>query len=81
VAASFPSFQQPLWNIIMAVESKWTERFWSVVTLLAAVAGGGACVKVMIGSDPAPTQTRPAPAIAAPCDPPMKTTCGTPARW
>ncbi len=49
----------------MATESKWAERFWAVVTLLAAVAGGGACVKVMIGSDGPPK-----PALALPAPPP-----------
>jgi len=70
----------------MATESKWAERFWSVVTLVAAVAGGSACVKVMIGSDspPKPAVVQPAPAMPAPCyqpPPPAKMICGTPAKW
>jgi len=72
----------------MATESKWAERFWSVVTLVAAVAGGGACVKVMIGSDSTPkaASVQPAPTTPTqiPCyqpPPPAKITCGTPAKW
>jgi len=72
----------------MATENKWAERFWSIVTLVAAVAGGGACVKVILGSDPAPTSPQPAavqhaPTMPSPCyqPPPAKPTCGTPAKW
>ena len=72
----------------MATESKWAERFWSVVGRLAAAAGGGACVKVMIGSDaksdaPKAAVVQPAPAMPTPCHqpPPVKATCGTPAKW
>ena len=71
----------------MATESKWAERIWSVVGLLAAVAGGGACVKVFVNSDAAPAQPKaaiiqPAPATTAPCyPPPAKASCATPMRW
>lgn len=66
----------------MVIESKWTKRFWAVVTLLAAAVGGGAGVKVMIGSGTAPAQ--PKAAVVQPVKPPCyqsPPTCGTSAKW
>ena len=69
----------------MATESKWAEQFWSVVTLMAAVAGGGACVNVMIGPAPAPAPAMPVHSQSVPntpCyqPPPIQNTCGSMAR-
>ena len=77
----------------MATENKWTERAWAVVSLLAAVAGGGACVKVMIGSPDggsvAPGERRGvsppvqpvSPPVQTPCPPAAKSACGSAPRW
>jgi len=55
------------------------------VTLVAAVAGGAACVKVILDSDPAPqpAAVQHAPTMPSPCyqPPPAKMICGTPAKW